>query len=206
MNDDMSQTFYFSDLEALVISHQISQPSHEKIKELLLSKDPKILNLFHTYDWSKNEKAFLSQIMSLVPPDQSFPPPNVVQKLDSIKKRPPSITVPFNRELSYYSTMDSPFSFYEMKEVELKPMNLLTKTQRSDRLCLNFQKQENCIEEKDDLNCSFNSSIGEENKNSISRKMQFLKNLNLQTMNFENDTDETSEESMTKISSEELLA
>ena len=201
MNDEILQTSYFSHLQQFLLYNLISESVHQKINELLIKKDPKILKIFETYDWSGNENAFLVQIMSLIRPEE--------ESMPSAKKRPPSVTVPFNRELSYYSTMESQCSNKALRDLEKSCP--LAKTQRSDKISLNLEKQDEfeaeCIEETEDLNCSFGSmaSSVEENKNSISKKMQFLKSLKLQNMNYDDETEETSEQSTQRVSSELIL-
>ena len=143
----------------------------------------------------------------------------------SNRSRPPSVIVPFNRELSYYSTNDSQCclnftlnikELQENKENEPQSFHMLSKTHRTDRISLALEKEETESDgEIEDLNCSFNSlsSSGEENKNSLSNKMKFLKSMKLKVSNLESFDENMNESNGTssgsgsgKLSYEDILS
>ena len=201
MNTDFLQSHYFHLLQLLYNSQKLSEINYLEIKEKLQDSDQVILGLFKTLKWSKNEKAFLIDILPIL----SSLKPVKYSSLDQISyvsgnisgKRPPAVTVPFNRELSYYSTMDSLQSSLNFQNSgQSKAFNFFERTQHSNIENLEQEESESLDEDLEDLNCSFNSkeSYGEENKNSLANKMQFLKNMKLSTVHFLS-FDENSKES-----------
>lgn len=181
MTDDSLAVSYVSDLDVLALSEQLPPSAVLQLKSLLLQKSPAIMNAFETFSWSRNEKALLAQLASLAPSGIEEPKPG------KSLRRPPSITVPYNREYSYYSTMETQFSVKEDSGGCLGMMRM------GKRVAMGIGQGE-AIEEGEDLDCSFSSELSseEENRNSLSRKMAYLKSLKLNAVVIEKEMEENS--------------
>lgn len=179
-------------------SKKLAESTYFLLKSKLSQQDPTTLRVFETFSWSNNEKALIEQISSLISEEKDDFPIKSGEKPAKFR-RPCGIAIPFNRELSYYSTMDSQNScnFKNGGENSENQANLL-KINRTD--ALNFLTNYNEIseevkEETEDPDFSFESmgSSGEDTGNHA-KKLQFVKSMGISRMNLQS-FKETCEES-----------
>lgn len=180
---------YIQITTTLYTSKKLAEPIYCLVKSKLSQQDPTTMRVFETFSWSNNEKALIEQIYSLISEEKDDFPEKTSEKPLKFK-RPCGIAIPFNRELSYYSTMDSQNSC-NLKTCgeNSETQNNLLKINRTE--AMNFVTNYNEIsqevkEETEDLDFSFESmgSSGEDTGNHA-KKLQFVRNMGLAQLNLQ---------------------
>lgn len=179
-----NKDIYISQLETIYSCEKISKTNYTLLSEKIHSNDSIILKLFETLYWSKNERSFLEKIQYVF--SQEKPNFEKQKKSKLNKNRPDTVTVPFDRELTYYSTMESNSFVTLNKENTLNSINMVKKAQLSYSNIINFSL-ENKRKKMEDLDCSLDSIVTneEENYKTLSKKKQLIKSINFTISNTE---------------------